>query len=114
MLDLALDGRVFIQNELDEAVQELDLLFNTDLTELIGYPKYGTNFETFSWQVTPEENRLRDYIYSLINNTLYLSKFRTDVEVTSEFGEYRYIYVVKIHVYDDNNNKEVVRNYEFR
>ena len=37
MIDLALDGRVMIHSELDEAIQELDLLFNTENTELLGY-----------------------------------------------------------------------------
>ena len=37
MLDLAIDNRVFIYDIIDAAIQEIDLLFNTTNTELIGY-----------------------------------------------------------------------------
>ena len=57
MLDLALDTRIFINNELDAALQELDMIFNTENTELIGYPQYGTNWYQFLWQLdySPED-----------------------------------------------------------
>ena len=50
MIDLALDSKIFIDTNIDAALQELDLLFNTENTELIGYPEYGTNFEQFCGQ----------------------------------------------------------------
>ena len=112
MIDLALDGRVMIRNIVDEAVQELDLLFNTDTTELIGYPEYGTNFEQFLWRINPEEEKLKQYIKNQIASTLYLSQLKTDVEVSTEFGVQRLIYNIKIHIY--NEDTEIVRNYEFR
>ena len=113
MIDLALDGRVFIRSAIDEAVQELDLMFNTDLTELLGYPKYGTNFEQFSWRVNPEEEALRNYIINKISETIFLSQYKTDVDVSTDFGQYRLIYYVKIHIYDVDNT-EITRTYEFR
>lgn len=112
MIDLALDGRVFINNELDEAVQELDLLFNTQLTELIGNPKFGCDFEQFSWQVTPSVESLKKYIQSKLTNTLFLSKFNTSINVDVIKGEYRFIYQVQIKIYDNDDNS-VIRNYEF-
>ena len=45
MIDLAIDSKVFITNEFDAAMQELDIILNTTNTELIGYPSFGTNFE---------------------------------------------------------------------
>lgn len=113
MIDLSLDGRVMIYSELNEAIQELDLLFNTENSELIGYPLFGTNFEQFSWELTSNENAIQQYIYEKISQTLYLSKYKVTVEVTSDRGEYRLIYYVKISVYDNDNNK-ITRNYEFR
>ena len=41
MLDLALDDRIFLNDPIDCAVQELDLILNTNCTELIGYTEYG-------------------------------------------------------------------------
>ena len=40
MIDLAIDSRVFITTKLDEAVQELDMIFNTTNCELIGYSTF--------------------------------------------------------------------------
>ena len=111
MIDLALDGRVFIDNKLDAAVQELDLLFNTEQTELIGDPQFGCDFEQFLWQITPSVDALKKYIYNKISGTIYLSKFNVSIDVDIINGEYRHIYQVKINIYDDNNS--VIRNYEF-
>ena len=47
MIDLALSSNVFIDSAFDAALQELDIILNTRYTELIGYPKFGTDFEQF-------------------------------------------------------------------
>ena len=65
MLDLAIDSRIFIYNEEDAALQELDILFNTENTELIGYPRYGTNFEQFLWNMNPRTIYILIYIFNL-------------------------------------------------
>ncbi len=113
MIDLALDGRVMLYSELDEAVQELDLIFNTENTELLGYKDFGTSFEQFSWQLSPNVDSLKQYIDDKINSTMYLSNFKHNVDVECDKGEYRLIYYVKITVYDKDNN-EITRKYEFR
>ena len=112
MIDLAIDGRVFIDNILDEALQELDILFNTTNTELIGYPRYGTNFEQFLWQLTPSPNELRNYILERIGDTFYLSQLNTNVNVEVLNGEIRNIYYVKIAV--TYNEETKYREYQFR
>ena len=48
IIDLAIDGQVFITNTVDAALQEIDLIFNTTNTELIGHPAFGTNFDTIT------------------------------------------------------------------
>lgn len=112
MIDLAIDGRIFINNILDEALQELDILFNTVNTELIGYPTYGTNFEQFLWQLTPSPNELRKYINDKFAETFYLSQLKHDIDIQILDGEYRNIYYVKINVYYDTEVK--YREYQFR
>lgn len=112
MIDLAIDGRIFIDNVLDEALQELDILFNTNNTELIGYPEYGSDFEQFLWQLTPSPIELRKYINDLISNTFYLSQLISDIEIEVLTGEYRNIYYVKISAAYKNETK--YREYQFR
>lgn len=113
MIDLSLDFRIFIKNELDEAVQELDLLFNTENTELINYPQFGTNFEQFLWQMAPSPQALKQYILEKINDTYFLVNQNVEVDVATQKGEYRMIYNVLITVTDKQGNK-VERKYQFR
>lgn len=113
MLDLALDGKVFINNELDAAMQELDILFNTERTELINNPHYGTNFEQFLWVLSPNVFQIKQYIYDQIGYTYFLKNLEHEVDVDVLKGEYRAIYHVKIAVKDDEGNVDM-REYEFR
>ena len=60
-------------------------MFNTDLTELIGYPEYGTNFEQFSWRMAPEEDAIKNYINKKISETVFLSQYKTQIDVSTDF-----------------------------
>lgn len=113
MIDLALSSNVFIDSAFDAALQELDIILNTRYTELIGYPKFGTDFEQFLWHLNPEVNTIKEYISEKIEDTLFLKEFKTDVNVELLKGEYRMIYDIIINVYDSKNNV-ATRKYQFR
>lgn len=113
MIDFALDSRIFLNNEFDIAMQELDILFNTENTELIGNPQFGTNFEQFLWQLNPSPNELKRYINEKISGTMFLSRYTTNIEVNIVNGNYRNIYIVDISVTaPDGTTQE--RKYQFR
>lgn len=114
MIDLAIDSRIFLTSELDLAIQELDIIFNTEHTQLIGYPDFGSNFEQFLWQLYPTTNEIKKYIDELIySETIYLRKFEVNVDVKEFAGEIRRIYLVNIDVYDgEGENRQ--RVYEFK
>lgn len=113
MIDLAIDGRVFLYDEFDVAIQELDLLFNTENTELIGDPTFGSNFEQFLWMLTPANEELTKYIYELIDKTTYLKKYVFGVNVTAVKGEYRLIYRVQLDLRKSKDDK-IAKEYEIR
>jgi len=113
MLDLALGSKVYINSILECAIQELDIIFNTENTELIGYPTFGSNFEQFLWALTPTTTELEKYIYEKIGETLYLKTLNYNVNVNTINGEYRLVYIVKIDVKDNDGNTET-RTYQFR
>ena len=102
MIDFAIDSRIFLNNEFDIAMQELDLLFNTENTELIGNPQFGTNFEQFLWQLNPSTNDLKRYIQEKVSTAIFLSKYTIDINVDIVSGNYRNIYVVTINVIAPN------------
>ncbi len=114
MIDLAIDSRIFLTEEIDLAVQELDVLFNTENTQLLGMPDFGSNFEQFLWQLYPSVNELKKYIDELIfNKTIFLKKFEVNIEVQILDGETRKIYLVGIEIFDGTGEQRQ-RVYQFR
>lgn len=113
MIDLALDNRVILTSKLDAAVQELDLLFNTECTELIGNTDFGVSLHQFLWTLTPTTNALKDYIEEKLRSLLYLKFFNYKFDVEYLEGEYSSIYRLSIIIYVDND-KVVKKEYEFR
>ena len=117
MIDLSIDDSVFINSGINAALQELDLLFNTENTELIGYPTFGTDFEQFLWQINPSPKSLKTYIEEAINkNTLFCKDYDIIVDVNIVEGEYRNIYNVIIVLRNDpkSHNALGYRLYQLR
>lgn len=114
MLDLAIDSRVFLYDELDCAVQELDMIFNTENTELIGDVDYGTNFEQFLFQLTPSITQLRKYIYEKMSESYFLKRYDVDIDIEILEGNLRKIYDVVITIKDPESEKKINRIYQFK
>lgn len=117
MIDLALDDSIFVNSKVNAALQELDILFNTENTELIGYPAFGSNFEQFLWQMNPSPNALRSYMEELIEkNTFFCNEFDIVIDVKILEGEYRNIYNVIIILRTDpkSNTAAGYRLYQLR
>ena len=106
MIDLALDTRIFIDTILDAAIQELDILFNTENTELIGYPQYGTNWLQFLWQLNPSPEDLQKYIYEKVSETFFVSQLDLNVDIsTIEDNTGDLVYIVHVDISDGNQVK---------
>lgn len=103
MLDLALDDRIFLNDPIDCAVQELDLILNTNCTELIGYTEYGTNFEQFLWGMTPSVEEVKKYIQTKLYNTYFLKQYMVDINVEILSGNVRDIYYITIKIKNPND-----------
>lgn len=106
-MDFSLDNRIMLNDNLDCAIQELDMLFNTTNTELIGDTNYGTNFEQFLWQLTPSPSELKKYINDKIQQyTYYMSQYEYDINIRTELGELRDIYYVEITIKTNSDDEE--------
>ena len=117
MTDLALDDSIFIKSNINAALQELDILFNTENTELIGYPSYGVNFEQFLWQLNPSPKALKSYIEEHIQlYTFFCKDYDVVVNVNIIEGEYRNIYNVMIILRTDPKSQKAdgFRIYQLR
>jgi len=113
MIDLAFDNRIILDNELDLALQEIDILFNTENTELIGNPSYGVNFEEFLWILTPTTTELEKYINDKLKELYFLNKFEYNVNIDYNPGEIRSIYYVRIDIFI-GENQYVSKKYELK
>lgn len=113
MIDLALDNRVYINNDLDEALQELDILFDTECTELLGDTEFGVNIEQFLWTLSPMTESIKSYISNKLNNCTYLQKFNYTIDVQYLEGDFRSMYHLIINIYIDEHQK-IKKEYDFR
>jgi phage baseplate assembly protein W len=114
MIDISLDNNLFLYDELDAAIQELDMIFNTENTELIGYPTYGTNWWQYLWELTPLETNIKQYIYDKIAESLFIGNFNPEVEVQHINGTENSIYYIKITLRDKNNEPLTIQQYELK
>lgn len=115
MIDISINNDMFITDNLSAAVQELDMLFNTENTELIGYTDYGTNWEQYLWDLNPSTESLTDYINTKISETYFVSGYNPHVEVGFQQGTERAIYSVKISLTDPNTGKVLdIQQYELK
>ena len=106
-----------ISDDLEIALQELDLLFNTVNTELIGFPDFGTNFEQFLWQMHPNVESLKSYINKKIyTETLILKNM--DINLDVKYGEdsdtVENKYTVNIEIKNPNSGNILKRIYKLK
>lgn len=114
MKDLALSDNIFTESIIEEAIQELDILFNTVPTELLGDTTYGSNFLQFLWSLTPMEESITRYIYERIAGyTVYASSLKKEVNVTKYDDVNETVYVIEISLFDENDN-EYYKEYTLR
>lgn len=111
IIDFNLYSVGILKNHFDMALQELDILFSTEPTELIGEPNYGMNFERFLWELIPSPELLENYIKEKIQtSTLFVNEFKYDVHAEALQDISETIYVVKINLYQ-NNDESVEKTY---
>lgn len=113
-LDLSLDSRYILEDPIDCAIQELDLILGTECTELLGDPMFGVSMEQFLWQTTPSNSQVKEYIQDkIIQNTLFCKELNTTIDVETVEGTIRDIYLIKITIKDrEGQSKSVEWTYK--
>lgn len=116
MIDFSLTDSIVVTDRVAAAVQELDILFCTSPTELLGNSSFGVNFLQFLWQLTPNELMLERYIREKIQaNTFYVKQLEYDLQVRAEDFDNELIYIISITLTDsyygdpnDSVNKQYI------
>jgi hypothetical protein len=115
MLDLALDSRLCLNDEFDCALQEIDMILNTENTELLGNPLFGVNIEQFLWTLTPQVESLQDYLRNkILSNSVFVQKFNFNIICEFYTGEYRSVYLVNIILSDPETGQVAKRKYQYQ
>lgn len=112
MIDISLNDDLFITDKVDAAVQELDMLFNTEQTELIGCTDYGTNWWSYLWELTPLVDDIKAYITQKISETYFASQYITVIDVQFVQGTERAIYYIKITLQTPDGEEVATQQYE--
>ena len=114
--DLQLFGDdLIIEDVLEAAIQELDILFGTENTELLGYVDYGVNFEQFLWQMQPNEGEVNSYVRNIILlYTYYCKGLDIIVDTSVVMGTLRDVYVINISLKDGSGSRVKTKNYVFK
>ena len=112
MLDLALGSQVCLDNVWDCALQELDIIFNTNYTELIGQPKFGSEFMQFlhNLQTTPRE--IEDYVNMIIKQCYYVTQLHHEVTIGIEYDAANYDRIIYVRITLSDNEKELSVDYD--
>lgn len=101
-LDVSLDSRYILENPIDCAIQELDMILGTECTEMLGDPYFGVSMEQFLWQTTPSPSQVQSYIQDKITQyTLFCRQMKTKIDVETVEGTIRDIYLIKITIEDN-------------
>lgn len=110
-LNLFNEGLV-IEDVVEAAMQELDILFSTEETQLLGTPNYGSNFEQFLWTLEPDKGEVENYIYNkILLYTYYCKELSAKVNCNIVAGTIRDIYQIEITLEDPATKERKIKSY---
>lgn len=88
MDQIAIGNQLFITNPISEAVQELDIIFNTEYTELIGDTTFGSNFYMFLNSLHVNEYDIAEYVNMLITKFCsFTTEIQYEIDVNINYDE---------------------------
>lgn len=104
MIDFALSNDltddILIGNDLMLVLQQIDLLFNTDIYDVLGDMNYGSNYDKYLYTLGMSNAALESKIQNDINK-LDLRGYTVRVKVTIIEGTERDIALIEITIYGD-------------
>lgn len=103
ILEFSLSDNIVETDIFSAALQELDIIFSTVNSELIGYPSFGCNFEEYLWMLTPSTVSLKEYIETKISDSYFISQLNYNINVMYKKSDVSYesVYHIVITLYDN-------------
>ena len=90
----------------DLVLQQIDILFDTKKGEVLGEYGYGTDFEKFLWNLQVSNERISNYVSSVIASSVDTLGFKIDVDTTILYGTADDIILIRINIRKPGYNVE--------
>lgn len=87
---------ITLEQEADLIIQQIDVLFDTNPGEVIGYPDFGADYDRFIHELNVSSEYIENYVYSDIIENVDLLGWSLSVEVELLMGEQNDIILMKI------------------
>lgn len=105
------DDTGIVDNELDLFKQELDTLFSTSKTEVLGVIELGQNLEDLLWKTNFSNERIESELKNQITNYCLMNEyFNWNLKLSLYKGTVRDIAVIDMTISNPNNNTDNVDN----
>lgn len=89
------NNSVFISDEIESIIQQIDVLFDTQKDEVYG-EDYGSKFYDLLWDMSISANDVSDYTESVIYGSVDLRGWRVNVSTDIIQGTINDIFLVKV------------------
>lgn len=92
-----------IENTAEFVLQQIDILLDTDKGEVLGEPRFGSDYDKFLYELNISNTYIENYIYNNITENVDLMGWELGVRVDLMVGTKTDIILVEISVSKNND-----------
>lgn len=92
-----------IENTAEFVLQQIDILLDTDKGEVLGEPRFGSDYDKFLYELNISNTYIENYIYNNITENVDLMGWELGVHVDLMVGTKTDIILVEISVSKNND-----------
>lgn len=92
-----------IENTAEFVLQQIDILLDTDKCEVLGEPRFGSDYDKFLYELNISNTYIENYIYNNITENVDLMGWELSVHVDLMVGTKTDIILVEISVSKNND-----------
>jgi hypothetical protein len=92
-----------IENTAEFVLQQIDILLDTDKGEVLGEPRFGSDYDKFLYELNISNTYIENYIYNNITENVDLMGWELGVNVDLMVGTKTDIILVEISVSKNND-----------
>lgn len=92
-----------IENTAEFVLQQIDILLDTDKGEVLGEPRFGSDYDKFLYELNISNTYIENYIYNNITENVDLMGWELSVHVDLMVGAKTDIILVEISVSKNND-----------